>query len=272
MSELTIHRSAQRIDKTAAKGAKRLIRMVTRRHFISMAAPLAVPRANVSALKAKPNFIIFLLDDLGHADLGYQGATDLKTPHIDALAGSGVRFTNWYSSGASCIVARVGLLTGRYPNRTHTPPTYRSPSPGWRLPPSERTTASLLRTQGYTAGMTGKWHLGAAPDSVPNAHGFDSFFGFHEGCTDYYSHRYYWGEPRRANFHDLWRNRTEVFEDGQYFTELITREARNFIIENRSKPFSPTSPITVPTTRCTRLRNMWSVFRTWNRSAGCTRP
>jgi arylsulfatase A-like enzyme len=237
--------------------------MLTRRHFISMAAPLTMPRAGVSAPKGQPNFIIFLMDDLGYADLGYQGAADLKTPHINALAGLGVRFTNWYSSGASCIVARVGLLTGRYPNRTRTPPTYRTPSPAWRLPPGERTIASLLRTHGYTTGMTGKWHLGATPDSVPNAHGFDSFFGFHQGCIDYYSHRYYWGEPRRANFHDLWRNRTEVFEDGQYFTELITREAKNFIIENRSKPFflyvpysSPHYPMHAPKKYVERFPNL----------------
>src|SRR5438094_909884 len=72
---------------------------------------------------------------------------------------------------------------------------------------------------------------------LPNAHGFDRFFGFHSGCIDFYSHRYYWGEPRTVNYHDLWRNRTEVFEDGQYFTELITREAKNFVTENRTRPF-----------------------------------
>jgi arylsulfatase A-like enzyme len=125
----------------------------------------------------------------------------------------------------------VGLLTGRYPQRTNYP------SSGWRLPTAERTIASVLKPLGYATGITGKWHLGATPDSVPNAHGFDYFFGFQDGCIDYYSHRFYWGEPRRVNFHDLWRNRTEVFEDGHYFTELITREAKNFIRENRSKPF-----------------------------------
>lgn len=203
------------------------------------------------------------MDDLGAADLGYRGADDLKTPHIDALAGSGVTFTNWYSSGASCIVARAGLLTGRYPNRTRTPPAYRSPSPPWRLPASERTIASLLRAHGYATGLAGKWHLGATPDSVPNAHGFDSFFGFLEGCIDYYSHRFYWGEPRIPNFHDLWRNRTEVFEDGQYFTELITREARNFITGNRSRPFflyvahnSPHYPMHAPGKYVERFPNL----------------
>jgi arylsulfatase A-like enzyme len=212
-----------------------------------MAMGPALPFATSAAAQSepangrRPNFIILLTDDHGYHDLGCQGAMDVKTPYLDGLAASGVRFTNWYSGGASCVVARTSLLTGRYPNRTHAIPTYRrrsgNPGPAWHLPASELTIASLLKTAGYTTGMTGKWHLGSTPDSVPNAHGFDSFFGFHEGCIDYYSHRFYWGEPRRANFHDLWRNRTEIFEDGQYFTELITREAKNFITENHSKPF-----------------------------------
>ena len=204
--------------------------MLTRRNFLALGPAISLAQQN-SAPAARTNFIIFMADDLGYADLGCQGATDLKTPHIDGLAGSGVRFTNWYSCGASCIAARVGLLTGRYPQRTNYP------SSGWRLPPAERTIASVLKPLGYATGITGKWHLGATPDSVPNAHGFDYFFGFHDGCIDFYSHRFYWGEPRRANFHDLWRNRTEVFEDGRYMTELITREALQFIKENRAKPF-----------------------------------
>ena len=72
---------------------------------------------------------------------------------------------------------------------------------------------------------------------MPNAHGFDRFFGFHAGCIDYYSHRFYWGEPRTVNYHDLWRDRTEVFEDGQYTTEMFTREAVQFIHDHRAGPF-----------------------------------
>src|SRR5204863_1371184 len=62
-------------------------------------------------------------------------------------------------------------------------------------------------------------------------------FGFHSGCIDYYSHRYYWSDPRIVNYHDLWRDRTEVFEDGQYSTEMFTREAVQFIRDHRSSPF-----------------------------------
>ncbi len=98
-----------------------------------------------------------------------------------------------------------------------------------RLRASEKTIAAVLKENGYATALTGKWHLGSTPDTVPNAHGFDYFYGFHEGCTDYFSHRYYWGDPRIVNFHDLWRNRDEIFEDGQYLTGRIADEAVQFI-------------------------------------------
>jgi arylsulfatase A-like enzyme len=204
--------------------------MVSRRSFISIASAASVSVAAPSRT-GKPNAILFLADDLGCHDLGCLGAADLKTPHIDALAASGARFTNWYAQAPVCAPSRAALMTGRYPIRAGVP------NNGQELAPSEHTIASLVKTQGYATGIFGKWHLGSSPDTVPNAHGFDRFVGFHSGCIDYYSHRYYWGEPRTVNYHDLWRDRTEVFEDGAYFTELITREAKNFINENRNRPF-----------------------------------
>ena len=179
----------------------------------------------------KPNFVIFLADDLGCHDIGAWGASDLKTPNIDALASSGARFTNWYAAAPVCAPSRAALLTGRYSIRAGVP------NNGPPLKPSEQTIASLLKPAGYSTGLFGKWHLGTTPDTVPNAHGFDRFTGFHAGCIDYYSHRYYWGEPRTVNYHDLWRDRTEIFEDGQYSTELFAREAAQFIRENRANPF-----------------------------------
>ncbi|MGC8794884.1 MAG: sulfatase-like hydrolase/transferase, partial [Bryobacteraceae bacterium] len=180
---------------------------------------------------ARPNFIVFLTDDHGYHDLGCQGAKDLKTPNLDGLAASGARFVNWYSNAPMCAPARAALLTGRYPIRAGVPQN------GPALRPSEITIARALQALGYATGLIGKWHLGSSPETVPNAHGFDYFFGFHSGCIDYYSHRFYWGEPKVVNYHDLWRNRTEVFEDGQYMTELITREALGFIERNRARPF-----------------------------------
>ncbi len=179
----------------------------------------------------RPNVIVILFDDLGLHDLGFLEANDLRTPHIDRLASSGMVCRNWYSNAPVCAPARSALMTGRNPLRAGVPDNGRA------LRPTEKTIASLLKENGYETGLIGKWHLGSSPDTVPNAHGFDYFYGFHEGCVDYYSHRYYWGEPKRANFHDLWRNRQEIFEDGRYLTERIGEEAAAFIDRQRERPF-----------------------------------
>jgi len=215
----------------------------TRRQLLaSAAAPLAA-----GAAAAGPNVLVIVLDDLGCHDLGYLGATDLKTPNIDALAGRGVKFRNWYSNAPVCAPARASILSGRFPARAGVP------NNGPALPAAVPTIGSVLAGAGYATGAFGKWHLGSSAETCPNSHGFQSFYGFHAGCVDYYSHRYYWGEPRTVNFHDLWRNRTEIFEDGRYLTERIAEEAVEFIGRNRRQPFfgyiafnAPHYPMHVP--------------------------
>ena len=179
----------------------------------------------------KPNIVVILMDDLGCRDLGVYGAADLKTPHIDSIGRGGARFENWYSCAPVCAPARAALMTGRYPIRAGMPEN------GLNLPPSEKLIPALLKPAGYATAAVGKWHLGSTPETVPNARGFDYFYGFHAGCVDFYSHRYYWGEPRRVNYHDLWRNRGEIFEDGQYLTERIAQESCQFMETHRAQPF-----------------------------------
>jgi arylsulfatase A-like enzyme len=174
---------------------------------------------------------VILFDDLGEHDFGYLGAKDLKTPHIDELAAGGTVCRNWYSNAPVCAPARSALMTGRFPLRNGVGQN------GLPLPASERTIAAILKEHGYSTALTGKWHLGSTADTVPNVHGFDYFYGFHEGCVDYFSHRFYWGEPKRVNFHDLWRNREEIFEDGEYLTERITDEATAFLQKQRTNQF-----------------------------------
>jgi len=204
---------------------------ISRRELLgATAASLAAPELSAQA-QAKPNVIVILFDDLGLHDLGYLGAHDLKTPNIDRLAAGGTVCRNWYSNAPVCAPARSALMTGRSPIRAGVPGN------GPPLRPSERTIASILKSSGYSTALTGKWHLGSTPDTVPNAHGFDYFYGFHDGCVDYYSQRFYWGEPKRVNFHDLWRNRDETFDDGRYLTERIGEEAAAFISQKRRNPF-----------------------------------
>ena len=195
--------------------------MLTRRAALSM--PLALAAQAVQ----KPNFVLILLDDLGCTDLGCYGARDLKTPHIDALSGTGVRFTNWYSNAPVCAPSRASLLTGLYPASAGVPTN------GSALPADKPTIASLLKPAGYRSSLIGKWHLG----NTPVARGFDESYGFHSGCVDYYSHRYYWGDPRVPNHHDLYRNGKEIFEDGQYLTERLTEEACSFVKRSAAEPF-----------------------------------
>jgi arylsulfatase A-like enzyme len=205
---------------------------VTRRSLLGGA--LAASQLSLEAAPAtsdKPNVVVILFDDLGVNDQGYLGASDLKTPNIDRLAAGGTVCRNWYSNAPVCAPARSALMTGRCPLRAGLATN------GTPLRPSEITLATALKNAGYATALTGKWHLGSTPETVPNAHGFDYFYGFHEGCVDYFSHRYYWGDPRIANFHDLWRNREEIFEDGQYLTERIAQEASSFISRTpREKP------------------------------------
>jgi arylsulfatase A-like enzyme len=187
--------------------------------------------AERAADPAKPNVLVILFDDLGVQDFGYLGAHDLKTPHIDKLAAGGTLCRNWYSNAPVCAPARAALMTGRSPIRAGVA------NNGSALEPREKSMATLLKANGYDTALLGKWHLGSTPETVPNAHGFDYFYGFHDGCVDFYSHRFYWGEPNRVNFHDLWRNREEIFEDGSYLTERIGEEAVNFINHRRQSPW-----------------------------------
>ena len=125
---------------------------------------------------SKPNILIFYLDDMGWAQPGSYGGKMAPTPNMDALAAGGVRFTNGYSSGCVCSPGRVGLMTGRYQARTghDANPT----KEGRELLLSEITMAQHLKTDGYTTGIVGKWHLGdTAPEFMPPARGFDFAMG-----------------------------------------------------------------------------------------------
>ncbi len=148
--------------------------------------------AGAHATARQPNILILLADDLGYADVGFQGCTDIPTPHIDSLAKNGVRCTSGYVSGPYCSPTRAGLLTGRYQQRFgHEFNPGPRGEPGGNstdsigLPLSEVTIADRLKAVGYATGMVGKWHLGAAPKFHPQKRGFDEYFGFLGGAHVY---------------------------------------------------------------------------------------
>ncbi len=178
----------------------------------------------------RPNFIVFLTDDQGYGDLSCMGATDFRTPHLDALAASGVRFTEWYAASAVCSPSRASLLTGRYPGNAGVRSILAGHRTASGLPAEVPTLASALGQNGYRTGMFGKWHLGLAEQARPERHGFDEWFGFMAGCIDYYSHIFYWGQGGGVDpVHDLWENGREVWANGQYFTDMVTERAVHFI-------------------------------------------
>jgi arylsulfatase A-like enzyme len=183
-----------------------------------------VVSAQSASKPARPNVIIFLADDLGHADIGAQGLMkDLKTPNIDAMFAGGTRFTNAYVSCPVCAPSRAGLLSGQYQQRFgfEQNPSPQTP-PNYGLPKDQSVTLlpRVLKDAGYATGMFGKWHLGFEPDQHPMSQGFDEFFGFLAGAHGYFKV----GEGANA----ILRGR-EPAEDVTYLTDDIARESAAFV-------------------------------------------
>ncbi len=200
------------------------------------------------AAPRKPNILILLADDLGYADVGFQGCQDIPTPNIDRLAASGVRCTSGYVSGPYCSPTRAGLMTGRYQQRFgHEFNPGPRGEPGGDdmsigLPLSETTIANRLKAAGYATGMVGKWHLGVAPKFHPQQRGFDEYFGFLGGAHIY--------RPDLPNivFPGLQKappprpsapilRGTEAVEEKEYLTDAFAREAIAFIDKHQQEPF-----------------------------------
>jgi arylsulfatase A-like enzyme len=179
----------------------------------------------------RPNIILIVIDDLGYADLGCQGAKDVLTPHIDSLAPNGVRFTDGYVCSPVCFPSRCGMLTGRYPQRygVEFNPIFHDPDPAFALPLTERTLADLLHDHGYATAAIGKWHLGSHPAHHPLRRGFDEFFGFLGGSRSYL-------QNSRDTSTPLLRG-TRAVDEPEYLTDAFTREAVAFIERHQRRPF-----------------------------------
>lgn len=131
----------------------------------------------------RPNIILIFTDDQGYQDVGCFGSKTIKTPHLDQMAAEGVRLTSFYAQPV-CGVSRAALMTGSYPIRVAEPGSVKRLHTV--LHPKETTIAEVLKQAGYATGMIGKWHLGldrkdmpsgAGPATMPNAQGFDFFYG-----------------------------------------------------------------------------------------------
>jgi len=183
------------------------------------------------AQRKPPNILLIVADDMGYADLGVHGSRDVRTPHLDALAAEGIRFTDAYVTGPYCSPTRAGLLTGRYPQRfghefnVNVGPAFAA----FGLPLSERTLADRLKQAGYRTALFGKWHLGSSGKFHPMDRGFDEFFGFLGGAHSY---------------HDVGEGTANPLLDGRkpaaptsYLTDALTDRAVAYLRREQSQPF-----------------------------------
>ncbi|MGJ8724069.1 MAG: sulfatase-like hydrolase/transferase [Roseibacillus sp.] len=185
----------------------------------------------------RPNILLILADDLGYADVGFNGSTDIITPEMDVLAQDGTIFSSAYVVHPFCGPSRMGLFTGRYPHEYGGPfnlPPYSSGD--YRdqgTPTSETLISTVLKNGGYSTGLMGKWHLGHEPQSHPNVRGFDHFYGFLGGGILYFG-------PYQANnaAGTVWDYRIYPQENGvddtsltanDYMTDVLSQKGIDFI-------------------------------------------
>jgi arylsulfatase A-like enzyme len=206
------------------------------------------------ARSRRPNVVLILADDLGWRDLGCHGSTFYETPHLDALARRGMRFTDAYAAAAVCSPTRASLMTGKYPARLHLTHIIQAPrttkgglqDPDWTpyLALDEVTLAKALKPAGYVTGHIGKWHLGGVAgrsgsgdggEGDPRRHGFDvNVAGSDCGQPpDYFS-------PYSRTLSDgktVRLTNLEGGKPGEYLTDRLTDEAERFVTQHRDRPF-----------------------------------
>ena len=215
-------------------------------------ATMAILARGASAASAadRPNVVYLMADDLGWGDLGVNGG-GIPTPALDRLFRDGVRLDN-FMGWCVCSPTRAMLLTGRHPYRVGT-----GPETGGELASEETTIAEAFRHNGYRTGVFGKWHNGADPATPEfcrafaeafkdrpnrtyaegglgvNAHGFDEAWVFYGGGPDHFTRRISGGKGPVS----WWHNREYRPQDVGYTDDLITDRVREFIRDNKDRPF-----------------------------------
>ena len=138
--------------------------------FLVFLLSISVARA------ATPNVVIIFIDDMGYADIGPFGAQGYATPHLDAMARAGTKFTNFHVSQAVCSASRTALLTGCYSNRLGIHGAL-GPQSKIGIAESEMTLAEMAKQKDYATCAVGKWHLGHHKPFLPTHNGFDEYLG-----------------------------------------------------------------------------------------------
>ena len=211
----------------------------SRRDFLKWlgagAAAAILPGAVRGAPRRKPNFVFFLVDDLGWKDLGCYGSTFYDTPNLDRLAASGMRFTDAYAACPVCSPTRASIMTGKYPARlgiTDWIPGQRPKNRKLLAPPihnqlalEEVTIAEVLKEAGYRTFFAGKWHLGGQ-GFFPEQQGFDINKGGHHA-----------GSPPGGYYAPYKNPKLQDGPAGEYLTDRLAAESVRFLQTHAKEPF-----------------------------------
>ena len=201
--------------------------------WASFLLALCAPVAGGAEAIRPPNILVVLADDLGSGNLACCGGKDLRTPHLDRLVASGMRFSNFYANSSVCSPTRASLLTGRYPDLVGVPGVIRTdPANSWGwLSPTAVLLPRLLKDAGWQTAIVGKWHLGLESPDLPNERGFGHFHGFlGDMMDDYHTHL-------RHGRNYMRHNDKEIHPVG-HATDLFTAWACDFIKQQKpGRPF-----------------------------------
>jgi arylsulfatase A-like enzyme len=198
--------------------------------YIPFLCALFALSAQLTAAETKPNIVLIFIDDMGYADIGPFGNTQVRTPNLDKFATEGMKFTSFYATPV-CSMSRACLMTGCYNARVSMPGVL-FPSANIGLNPNEITLAEIVKPKGYATCAIGKWHLGHLPEFLPTRQGFDYYFGLP------YSNDMQEGRNNMPPL-PLIRNETtiETQPDQSQLTRRYTEEAVKFIREHKDGPF-----------------------------------
>lgn len=203
--------------------------VLQRRWVLGLAQILLYSLASSSWTQAEslsPNILFILADDLGWGDVGWHGGST-PTPHLDQLARESRELTAHYVAPV-CSPTRTGLITGRHWSRYGINGPLNTRALPWETP----TLPGILRTQGYSTALIGKWHLGSRAEWGPARFGFDHAYGSLAGGVSPWNHRYKQGE-----YSITWHRDGELIEEDGHVTDLLTAAACNWLKQPRPGPF-----------------------------------
>lgn len=212
--------------------------MIKRRDLLKTMA--AAPAILTGQTRRPPNIVFILADDLGYGDLGCYGQTRIATPNIDRLASEGIRFTQAYAGATVCAPSRCCLMTGKHTGHA-TVRGNKKPEVG--LMAQEATVASMLKQQGYTTALYGKWGLGGpGTGSVPMRRGFDDFYGY---LDQQHAHNAYpehiWSGENEVMLTNNW-----FYQRKEFAPDLFARKAYEFLEKPPRNPFFLYFPTIIP--------------------------